>query len=1853
MSAGDDTRVLNMRINNKEFLKGTGDSLKAIDTLNKGIDGAGKGKGMQNMAKDVDTVRTRFGALQIAGVTALATITNKAVNAGLNLAKSFTIGPILDGFREYEKLLTSTQTIVSNTGKELENFDKGERIKIVGGYLDALNDYSDQTIYNFGTMADAIGKFTAAGVKLQPSVDAIKGMANAAALFGSDAQQLNTAMYQVSQALSSGTIKLMDWNSLVNAGMGGQGMQDTLKATARTFDGLGGKMDTAIKKGGSFRESLQYGWLEAKVFTKAMKVMGGQALNATSDVKTLEKMGLEKVTQKAIRAGGAFKFTTKDIEALTKQGFDKASIAALETGKSVAYTAEQLQKMGYSKEAAKDLSRLSASAIESATKIKTFTQLMDVLKESVGSGWAMIFRRLFGDLEQAGKLWTKVGNTITGAVDKMFRAADLALGQWQELGGYEKLWGGLGNVFKSIGNILRPVLMLFAALLPGTDAAGTSMYNLTNAFYQFSVWLERITSGTAALNPVIELLGSIVGAVFGAFMDLLMLFKPLGGALVELGEALGDINVKFGAFGSFKEMIAGAFDGFNQARLAVLEPFADALTKIVDAFKGFVSGDLDAKGLGEALNSAFKGLGSDLFDLFDKGKDAAKDLIAGLRVGISDGGGGIKETLSGWVDGFVAFFKGLLGINSPSTVFAEFGRNIVEGLIEGIQSIASGIGVAISAIFGFMKDQFSDFDRFDLANVISAIFGGAVFLTVKRFLNSLSQSMSTFKGFAESIMGEEGLVGEMKNTMQSFQNSLKAKALLSIALAIGVLAVSLWLLSKIPGEKLVTGMAAIGVMMRMLTVVMADLAKNAATTKTAIASMTAMGFAMLLLAASILVLSAAILAYGNMDNETLVRGITAVAAILAVMAAAAFLIGKAAPTMILASAGILILSFALVTMLGSILAFAAVDGDKLQNGMEKIAATLLVLAAAGMALGLGAAGLLIGAVGIGIMSVAMMLMLGTIMAFSKISWSDLRGGIGKIAAVLVVLGAAAGVAAIPLALFGAAMLVVGAGFLLFGTGLALAGIGLATLAAAGTAAAAVLISAVSSFLAVLPALGIQAAAAVRAVLEAFAQASPEIVDALVTIAREILRGFDEIANQLSQTMVKLFMLVLNAIVDNTPKIAEGANDIIVAILEALAEDTDRMIQAGTDLIVAIITGIGEGSAEIVTAAGNTLISFLEAMDTAVNEQAPRIGELGRSIATGIVTGLITGFVPEGIRTAIQGLVDNFVNFFRGLLGINSPSTVFAGFGGDIVRGLVKGITGFIGSAASAAGNLGSRVVNTVVNWFKGLPGKAKGALSSLGGTLKTAFSNAFKTAVDQVTNAAKNIGTAVGKIPGIIRDKISAVGSAAKSLGKSILNGIGNGIGSAGNWVKNLAGDIKSSVNRGLGLPKRVGIKFKKGPINIDSGITIPAFAKGVTGFGGGAALVGEAGPELVTMGRGANVITNKNLIGFMKQVSLLTKRLASGSKTQSTPGGSIQYVVGADFRGDPKRSGTAFAANIAAGLINGLKANQVMVNTGMASMANGLSQSFADVLQINSPSKVFEMYARFVGAGFIKGLVYSVDEVKKASAALGDASILALSKTITEGQLKLESIRGKANAYADAADELRYKARRTKSKKLRKRIEAEARALDKKAKAQDAAVAAQAKRVETENAAAERREQYDKADTLGKADMRREDAATKAAEASAARERAIRFKQEAALVRKRDKKRAKELDKQAQIYLGRSKTLADQAEKYALESHKLTEQAKLEETKKAQEELAAQEAETKAQLQTVTAADVLAAQSAFDAYTRQLSDAQSEAVARETVVNNNFEQHNYSPEAISPADAYRNGKSLLSIAERKLAPTG
>lgn len=355
-----DERVVTMDFNNSRFEKNVQTSLSTIDRLKKALrfDGATKGLESINEASKkcnlsplsgaVENVKVQFSAMEVMALTVLQNITNSAMRVGQQMVSAFTIDPIHSGFQEYETQINAVQTILANTSS------KGTTLEQVNNALNELNHYADLTIYNFTEMTRNIGTFTAAGVDLNTSVAAIKGIANLAAVSGSTSQQASTAMYQLSQALAAGTVKLQDWNSVVNAGMGGQVFQDSLKATAKVH---GIAIDQMIKDEGSFRETLSKGWLTSEILTE-----------------TLSKF-------------------TGDL------------------------SAEQIKALGYTEEETKSILEMGKTASDAATKVKTFTQLFDTLKEAAQSGWTQSWQTIIGDFSEAKEHLTQLSDLFSGFIN--------------------------------------------------------------------------------------------------------------------------------------------------------------------------------------------------------------------------------------------------------------------------------------------------------------------------------------------------------------------------------------------------------------------------------------------------------------------------------------------------------------------------------------------------------------------------------------------------------------------------------------------------------------------------------------------------------------------------------------------------------------------------------------------------------------------------------------------------------------------------------------------------------------------------------------------------------------------------------------------------------------------------------------------------------------------------------------------------------------------------------------------------------------------------------------------------------------------------------------------------------------------------------------------------------------------------------------------------------------------------------------------------------------------------------------------------------------------------------------------
>ena len=268
MSTTIDQRVVEMRFDNKHFENNVSTTMSTLDKLKQKLNLDGATRGLENinnatknvkmdgLASAVENVSMKFSALQVMGVTALANITNKAVDAGERLVKSLSVDQIMAGWNKYGQKTSSVQTIMNATGLEIEEVNK---------YLDKLMWFSDETSYGFTDMTAALGQMTSAGGDIKKLIPLITGVANATAFAGKGASEFSRVMYNLNQSYGAGYLQYMDWRSIDLAGV-------SSKQLKQTFIDVGEELGK-IKKGtitvADFANTLKDRWADTEVMEAA------------------------------------------------------------------------------------------------------------------------------------------------------------------------------------------------------------------------------------------------------------------------------------------------------------------------------------------------------------------------------------------------------------------------------------------------------------------------------------------------------------------------------------------------------------------------------------------------------------------------------------------------------------------------------------------------------------------------------------------------------------------------------------------------------------------------------------------------------------------------------------------------------------------------------------------------------------------------------------------------------------------------------------------------------------------------------------------------------------------------------------------------------------------------------------------------------------------------------------------------------------------------------------------------------------------------------------------------------------------------------------------------------------------------------------------------------------------------------------------------------------------------------------------------------------------------------------------------------------------------------------------------
>lgn len=516
MSMEVDTKVVELAFENEGFESGVSSSMKALDALSAKIDALeGVGKGVEDlnramheqknllegMKAPLDALKKRF---SFVGEWARK-LQNQVVTTVGTTFNDFVLDPISSGMSEYELKMKNILGMLNNSAKD------GYGLSDVNNVLDELNHYADRTIYSFSDMTDAMNRFVNAGVDLYESKSAVQGISNLAAYMNATKDQAASAMLNFSQALSAGYMQLVDWKSIINAGMAGPAIEDLfigmarlkgtdlLKGNPHAGKDEGMTIDELIEKYGSFKDTLKTGWLDAEMMMNGFQIFSG------------------------------------------------------------ALTEEQLRALGYTETEIAELIELGKTANDAATKVRNAHDLIDTLKESVQSGWTDSWEIIIGDLDEATELFTNISNKLGGYFDKDAEWRSIALKNWKDLGGRDTIISAANNLIDSYIKIATAFKGTLSEIIFGTadpEGVGFVLNQWSKHILKFTEDLDHWFnddvlfgadgakfSRLEGLQEVLEGVGIVVQETIGKIEDL--------ASAIWNGFNIGNVNIGLGSVFDF------------------------------------------------------------------------------------------------------------------------------------------------------------------------------------------------------------------------------------------------------------------------------------------------------------------------------------------------------------------------------------------------------------------------------------------------------------------------------------------------------------------------------------------------------------------------------------------------------------------------------------------------------------------------------------------------------------------------------------------------------------------------------------------------------------------------------------------------------------------------------------------------------------------------------------------------------------------------------------------------------------------------------------------------------------------------------------------------------------------------------------------------------------------------------------------------------------------------------------------------------------------------------------------------------------------------------------------------------
>lgn len=735
-----DERIVQMQFDNNQFESGVKTSLGTLDKLKsslrfdnagKGFDSiskAAKGVNLDPLVNSIETVGNRFNTLGIMGMAAINRLTNSAITAGSRLLKSFTIAPITAGYSKYEQKAQAMQTIMSATGKTIDE---------VTEKIDKLTWFTDETSYSLIDMTTNIGKFTSNGIELDKSVSAMMGIANAAALAGTDTQMASHAMEGFSKAMGSGAMKTQNWQWIKTARMDTKEFKDALIETAVSLGTLKKKGDEVVTTTkdiavsyNNFEEGMKTGWITTEVMMETLDKYGKFA-NALHDAVESSNY---VITQDWIDAVDAYKDGTLDMAAFAK----KAHLPIEELSKHLETLSAKEMEVG-------------ERAFKAGSETKTLTEAINYVKDAVSSGWMTTFELIIGNYEEGKEKFSELVDVLYHAFVAAGETRNAVLSIWRDSEfGRDMFFGSLEQIFKSIIRLIQPVKDAFESIFPESEegriaSMADALERFTDGFRRFaeSIWLTDSAYGN--LQKVFEAFFSIGKAVLGVIKTIWSFVKIFAGPLNALAGMILAIVGRIAQFITGVEQAAESSQTFMDLISKIREKVqyaADVLTILIKILTILILDFLDSIKASEIFQKAMSVVGKVLSTVVSIVKAAFDIFSAFLPIAIQTAdfiGGKLVEGFSKLKAKILETFPSLGGIKDKLGELVDKikGMKLGEKIFPKITSALTKLGAKATPIISKVTSALSK--AFTTIKPIVAAKAPVVLSTIGQAFSKLGQ----------------------------------------------------------------------------------------------------------------------------------------------------------------------------------------------------------------------------------------------------------------------------------------------------------------------------------------------------------------------------------------------------------------------------------------------------------------------------------------------------------------------------------------------------------------------------------------------------------------------------------------------------------------------------------------------------------------------------------------------------------------------------------------------------------------------------------------------------------------------------------------------------------------------------------------------------------------------------------------------------------------------------------------------------------------------------------------------------------------------------------------------------------